>query len=371
MSDLWRECFFPDVETGKEGGAQALAELSNFQNCCVAEYVWVDGFGQTRSKVKTMDKTPGSADDCTIWTFNGSQTGQAEAVSSDVYLVPRKVFTDPMRGAPHVMVICECITQSMEPAKGNFRAECAEIMEKFAHTDPWFGMEQEYVLVDADGEPLTCAGGDGYCGRGAMNLPKYMREIMGDHYAQCLSAGIKISGMNCETGQAQGEYQIGPCKGLNIGDHMIAARHTLHKCANRYRIGVSFKGWIQKTGVANGLHVNFSSKSMRADGGLAVIEKACRALGRRVKEAYAVYGADNDKRLSGKNDTSEMNNFSYAIADRSASIRIPRSVGIVAKGYFEDRRPSANADPYRIAAFIMKTGGEVLGTAGPKPEEKW
>jgi glutamine synthetase len=360
MSDLWRDIFFPEAETGKEGGAGALAVLASYQNCCVAEYVWLDGKGQTRSKCKTMDKTPSGCDDCTIWTFNGACTDQAEAVSSDVYLVPRKVFTDPIRGAPHVLVVCECITQAMEPAKGNFRAECAEVMEKFANSDPWFGLEQEYVLMDDQGTPLTVAAGDNYCGRGALSLPKYMREIMGDHYAQCLSAGIKISGMNCESGRAQAEFQIGPCKGLNAGDHMIAARHTLHKCANRYRCAVSFKGYHSDIEVPSGMHVNFSSRETRGDGGLIIIEKVCRALGRRMKEAIGVYGGENAERLCGKKDTSEMNSFSFAIADRTASIRIPRSVGIVAKGYLEDRRPSANSDPYRVTAFVMKTAGEVL-----------
>lgn len=359
-SELWRNVFFPQTTAGKEGGSQVLAESPDYKNYCVAEYVWLDSKGKTRSKCKTMDKTPTAADDCTIWTFNGNATGQAEVVTSDVYLVPRKVFTDPHRGAPHVLVVCEAITHAMEPAKGNFRAECAEVMEKYGGTDPWFGLEQEYILCDDQHKVLNTNGTDRYCGRGAMHLPKYMREIMGDHYAMCLAAGIKISGMNCEAGMSQAEFQIGPCKGLNAGDHMVAARHTLHKCANKYRCAVSFKGFTEETDCSSGMHCNFSSRQTRGDGGLELIEKVCRALGRRLKDALAAYGEGNDRRMTGKGDTPEMNNFSYGVASRKASIRIPRNVGIVGKGYLEDRRPSANADPYRVTAFMMKTAGEVL-----------
>lgn len=363
MSDAWREVFFPDCPSGKEGGFPALAEMVDFKNCCVAEYVWLDGKGQTRSKVKTMNTSPETADDCTIWTFNGTPCDQAEPSSSDVYLVPRKVFRDPFRGAPHVMVICECITSGMEPAKGNYRAECADVMEKYRSADPWFGLEQEYIMCDKEGVILPVATSDAYCGRGALNLPNKMREIMGDHYAMCLSAGIKISGMNCESAQSQAEFQIGPCKGLNAGDHLVAARHTLHKCANKHGVSINFTGFYDDNSIASGMHCNFSSRHTRADGGLQVIEKVCRALGRRTKEALTAYGSGNEKRLNGKNDTSEMNAFKFGVADRGAAIRIPRAVGIVAKGYLEDRRPAANADPYRVTAHIMKTAGEVLANA--------
>lgn len=372
MSELWRDAFFPDCETGKEGGAQIMANLDTFKDCCVAEYVWLDGDGMTRSKCKTMDKSPESADDCTIWTYNGAGCGQAENTLSDIYLVPRKVFSDPMRGAPHVMVVCEAITHAMEPAKGNWRCEAADIMDKFASCDPWFGIEQEYTLVDEQNQVLQVAnseGGSYYCGRGALNLPEFMREIMGEHYAFCLSAGIKISGMNCESGRAQGEFQIGPCKGLNAGDHLIAARHTLNKVCNKYRCDASYAGYEDATKVGNGLHINMSCRETRGDGGLENIEKIARALGRRVKDAGLVYGLGNDKRLNGMGDTSEANNFSFAVANRGASIRIPRTVGIVGKGYLEDRRPSANADPYRVTGFIMKTAGEAIGLSRDAAKE--
>ena len=361
-SFAFRDMFAPDnVATGKEGGAQVLADKQDFSDCVVAEYVWVDSQGQTRSKCKTVSAQPEAADDCAIWMYNGAQTGQASPDSSDVYLVPRKVFSCPVRGDPHVLVVCESITASMEPAFGNYRAECAEVMEKNMGTDPWFGLEQEYVLCDETGAILpTYESGQSYCGRGSLNLPEAMRDIMGDHYAMCLSAGIKISGMNVEQGKSQAEFQIGPCKGINAADHLIAARQTLHRVAQKFRVAVVFDPVVEGCGTGSGLHCNFSTRQTRGDGGLSMIEKICRALGRQQKKAMECYGKGNEQRLQGTKDLSDMNSFKFGVADRTSSIRIPRQVGITGKGYLEDRRPAANADPYRVTGHIMKVAGEVL-----------
>ena len=70
----------------------------------------------------------------------------------------------------------------------------------------------------------------------------------------------------------------------------------------------------------------------------------------------AVYGPDNHMRLTGKHETAAMNKFSYGVADRGASIRVPHSfVNNDYKGYLEDRRPNSQGDPYQIASQILKT----------------
>jgi len=43
------------------------------------------------------------------------------------------------------------------------------------------------------------------------------------------------------------------------------------------------------------------------------------------------------------------------VADRGASIRIPLPVQRKGYGYLEDRRPSANVDPYTVARLLIKT----------------
>jgi len=75
-----------------------------------------------------------------------------------------------------------------------------------------------------------------------------------------------------------------------------------------------------------------------------------------VKEHIDVYGAYNDQRLTGDHETQSINEFSYGVSDRGASIRIPiMTVEKGWKGWLEDRRPASNGDPYKIAARIIKT----------------
>ena len=47
--------------------------------------------------------------------------------------------------------------------------------------------------------------------------------------------------------------------------------------------------------------------------------------------------------------------FKSGVADRGASIRIPRHVSTKGSGYLEDRRPGANANPYEVASRLLKT----------------
>lgn len=43
------------------------------------------------------------------------------------------------------------------------------------------------------------------------------------------------------------------------------------------------------------------------------------------------------------------------VANRGASIRIPRGCAEDKKGYLEDRRPSSNCDPYSVTEVIVRT----------------
>ena len=67
------------------------------------------------------------------------------------------------------------------------------------------------------------------------------------------------------------------------------------------------------------------------------------------------YGKGNNRRLTGHHETSSIESFSAGIANRGCSIRVPRSVGEERKGYLEDRRPSANCDPYCVTNLLVRT----------------
>ena len=50
-----------------------------------------------------------------------------------------------------------------------------------------------------------------------------------------------------------------------------------------------------------------------------------------------------------------MDSFTYGVANRGCSVRIGRDTEKDGCGYFEDRRPSSNCDPYVVSAKLMDT----------------
>jgi len=108
------------------------------------------------------------------------------------------------------------------------------------------------------------------------------------------------------------------------------------------------------------MHANFSTTYLRETGGKAYFEALMAAFEKNLMDHIAVYGPDNDKRLTGKHETAPWNKFSYGVADRGASVRVPHSfMKSDYKGYLEDRRPNSQGDPYAIASQILKTVAEV------------
>ena len=88
---------------------------------------------------------------------------------------------------------------------------------------------------------------------------------------------------------------------------------------------------------------------------MIALEKACKKLGSKHAEHIVAYGADNDQRLTGLHETCSMDEFRYGVSDRGASIRIPMGTANDGFGYLEDRRPSANMDPYNVCRALMET----------------
>jgi glutamine synthetase len=104
------------------------------------------------------------------------------------------------------------------------------------------------------------------------------------------------------------------------------------------------------------MHANFSNEVLRTCGSKETYENICEAFRPVVKEHIAVYGAYNDQRLTGDHETQSIDEFSFGVSDRGASIRIPiMTVEQGWKGWLEDRRPASNGDPYKIASRIIKT----------------
>ncbi len=103
---------------------------------------------------QTLPEQEYKPDDLPIWNFDGSSTGQAPGDNSDVYLKPVAVYPDPIRLGKNILVLSECWGADGTPNKYNYRHETAKLMEAHAEHIPWFGLEQEYTLLDLNDRPF-------------------------------------------------------------------------------------------------------------------------------------------------------------------------------------------------------------------------
>ena len=339
-----------------------------------AEYIWYDGnegkpekglmFNEMRSKTKCIPKaiTSMNPKDFPSWSFDGSSTGQAEGNNSDCILRPCFICPDPIRGGDDVLVMCDVLDPDSVPHVSNTRAMLAAIInDKVKAERPLFGFEQEYTMLGKGGAhpygwPIggyPAPQGPFYCGVG--NESVYGRELAEAHMDACIKAGLTISGINAEVMPGQWEFQIGPTGALETGDQVMVARWLLHRLGEEFGIISTFHPKPMK-GDWNGAgaHTNYSTESMRQDGGMKAIEAAIERLSKTHIEHITQYGSGNEQRLTGAHETCDMDTFKYGVADRGSSIRIPLPVQLAGKGYLEDRRPAANVDPYVVVRLLIK-----------------
>merc|ERR1719481_2478843 len=218
-----------------------------------------------------MNYIPKSPSELPVWNFDGSSTGQAEGSNSDVFLHPIALYRDPFRLGQNKIVLCDTYKYNKSPADTNYRKSCLNAMNDAANQHPWFGMEQEYTLLDTDGHPFGWprAGFPGpqgpyYCGVGATKV--FGRDIVEAHYRACLYAGINIAGTNAEVMPAQWEFQVGPCEGIEMGDQLWMARYLLNRVAEDFGVVVSFDPKpIKGDWNGAGCHVNYSTLPMRSE----------------------------------------------------------------------------------------------------------
>lgn len=311
----------------------------------VCEYIWLDGFGGLRSKTRIINHDKNTFPE---WNYDGSSTGQADSDgNTEVILKPVATYPDPLRtisGYECVLVLCDT-------GVGN-RAQAAQIFDRGLDEEPWFGIEQEYVMVFPGDGPISNDDGLHYCGVRTSSVERLIAE---EHLAACLVAGLTISGINAEVATRQWEFQIGPVVGIAAADQVYVARYLLERVAEKRGVRITYHPKPCVTANGSGCHINFSTWSMREPAGLWFIESCMSKLAAAHQEHIAVYGLDNEQRLTGKHETSSMDVFSYGKGTRNTSVRIPNQTISSECGYFEDRRPAANVELYGATAKLFQT----------------
>jgi len=342
----------------------------------VAEYIWIGSNNELRSKKRVITNVVGirSEDDLSIlkfpdWNYDGSSTGQAKGNDSEIVIKPKSVFRDPfslvgdLKRYNSYIVICDTYLPDGLPHSTNQREPANNIFKLDIDQEPWFGLEQEYFLIDPKtnmplGYDKNGKQGQYYCSVGYENA--IGREIAEEHLRMCLYAGIKISGMNAEVAPGQWEFQIGPCIGIESGDHLWTARYILQRLGEKHKVKINFEPKpLKGDWNGSGCHANYSTKYMRTGvfgkTGLEYINEAIYKLSKNHDEHMKIYGSGNEERMTGEHETASYDKFTDGVANRGASVRRGHDTLENHEGYFEDRRPSSNCDPYLVTSAIFKT----------------
>jgi len=332
----------------------------------VIEYIWLGGNYEMRSKTRVMENsTTDSLNliDVPEWNYDGSSTGQATGRESEVIIRPKAIFNNPFGKPYDYLVLCDTYLPDGTPLYNNNRYNANKLFSEKMEEEPWFGLEQEYFFMNpitskpigysADGKQ-----GQYYCSIGYENA--FGRAIVDEHLKLCLDAGIKMSGTNAEVAPGQWEFQVGPCLGIEAGDHLWTARYILQRLGEKHNVIVNFEPKpLKGDWNGSGCHTNYSTKNMRngteEKTGLEYINDAIDRLSKNHTEHMKVYGSGNEDRMTGEHETASYHVFTDGIANRGASVRRGNDTIKNKKGYFEDRRPSSNCDPYLVTSAIFKS----------------
>lgn len=341
------------------------------------EYIWLDGSKPQKLRSKTriteveffnikeaLTTYKNEPSKLPTWNFDGSSTNQAETSKSELLIKPVNVFLNPFL-ENSLLVLCEVFNTDNTPHTSNTRSLMIDTVKK--HDDESiYGYEQEYFIYDnitkkplgwpADSFPKPQ--GDYYCGVGTNCVQG--RQFVEEHTKLCIEAELSISGINAEVALGQWEYQIGTVTAIEGADQLWISRYILNRLSEKYNYTINLdpKPYKGEEWNGSGMHVNFSTKTIRSDKAnkKAIAEDMCRKLEKTHKKHIEIYGIGNADRLTGKNETSSMEKFGWGIGDRTKSIRIPSSINEPdAIGYIEDRRPASNADPYLIVDRMLRT----------------
>ena len=342
------------------------------------EYVWIDADGNLRGKTKVTNKDAcGKAENLPVWNYDGSSTKQAEGRDSEVLIKPCAVFNDPFHNIESssnvegsFLVICDTYLPDMSPHPTNSRYPAEESFKLFGHLEPRYGIEQEFFVKhrDLDGENKGRVLGFGesgmeelkpapqgqyYCSVGASNA--FGRDFIMKAFHNCLNAGLNLTGMNAEVAPGQWEFQV-CADGIAAADQLYMMRYILGRTGEEFGYSVDFhpKPVDSVDWNGSGCHTNFSTKAMREEGGYEVIKVALERLSHYQELCMKNYGVDNDKRMTGELETSNFSEFSWGVANRGCSVRVPNNTVAEGKGYFEDRRPASNMDPYVVTAMLLE-----------------
>ena len=339
----------------------------------LAEYIWQDSSNNLRSKSKTIDFYINKMDnimekvlDLSIYDewecYNYTETTKIENNNQEIVILkPCAVFPDPFRKEPNVLLLCSTYNYDDNPLKNNYRDWSKTILKQIHHLQPLFILEQQFLIMENcpccpnkisnkpygfkdSNESILINNEQHYCSIGSNNA--FGRKISEQAFHSCLEAGINVLSINSHIKPSQWEIQVGPDNGLNVSDHLLIVRYILLRIGELFNAQICFNNInSKKNSIISTCYINYTDINMLKD----------------IKYVYETFIklCDNqiEQEFKEKLDIirSNSSNLDFnQISQISRSIKIPYKTFKDKKGYVQDRRYSANINPYLITSEICE-----------------
>lgn len=198
--------------------------------------------------------------------------------------------------------------------------------------------------------------------------PTSGRDLSEAHLRHCLKAGVRISGSSAASSPGQWSFKIGPCEGIDLADELWTSRYILQRLSEKAGKHVTFDPCpIPGDWSPAGCFVKFSTSGTRDPStGLAAIEQQVLRLQASHVQHMIAYGQGSLNKLLSQDPNASV--FSCAGANKAASVVVPSKTLLSRAGYYVDRRPSSNMDPYLVTMLLVASALDVpLPTGGAAP----
>lgn len=163
-----------------------------------------------------------------------------------------------------------------------------------------------------------------------------------------------------------------------MGDELWISRHLLIRVAEAMGVPISFDSAAGGgMGAGTGCYIKYSTEETRSPGvGLAAIQQHIGRLQATHMQQVMAYGRGSLQRvLSGSSSAAHSGpsaaSFSCGLGNRQAQVMIPTTTMVRQAGYYVDRRPASNVDPYTVTMLLVSTTcGVPLPMTVPVPVAK-
>ncbi|PNH06848.1 Glutamine synthetase cytosolic isozyme [Tetrabaena socialis] len=301
-------------------------------------------------------------------------------------------------------------TAVLQPAESNSRVACENVQKVVAHEEPVFAAEQEYAVVHPAyptrvplGPPRrssshtssnsgssnsrrakshvggTVRGGTSKGGKGSSRCSpraspmcegaaaeaassfhsetvaarhKSARTLADAHLRCCLYAGIKVTGADVHSLEGLHSYKVGPMQGVDLGDQLWTSRYLLQRVAMDHGTAVSWDPGALPQERPLACHFKFSTAATRrVPHGLGAIEQQLARLQATHVQHQVAYNDGRLERLA----QPEASVFTHAVGSADVSVAVPSLTYLQQGGYYVDRRPPSDADPYKVTLLLAAT----------------